>query len=111
MSQSLWAQPGETFSHKNASKEYGLEEHEIIEAMREGKLQYKENSAHGSPYYRLLRTEVRALAVELRGAKHFEKQQIEHQIKNATKEINSCKRKQKSLEKEKAILVSKLANL
>jgi hypothetical protein len=41
MTQALWTQKGESLSHKNASKEYGLEESEIIEAIRAGKLQYK----------------------------------------------------------------------
>lgn len=111
MSQGLWTQPGETLSHNNACKEYGLEEHEIFDAIKLGKLQYKENYAHGNPYYRLLRYEVKALVVELRGDKYFEKQEVEFQIKNVTKEINSCKRKLKSKEKEKIMLIKKLDEL
>jgi len=111
MSHALWTQPGETLSHNNACKEYGLEKHEIFDAIKLGKLQYKENYAHGNPYYRLLREEVKSLVVELRGDKFFEKQEIEFQIKKATKEINSCKRKIKSKEKEKIMLTKKLADL
>ena len=107
MSQALWTQPGATLSHKNACKEYGFEKHEIFDAMKMGKLQYKENYAHGNPYYKLLREEVKALAVELRGENYFEKQEIEYQIKKVTKEINSYKRKLKSKEKEKIILIKK----
>ncbi len=108
MSQALWTQQGETLSHKNACKEYCLEEHEIIEAMRAGKLQYKENYAHGNPYYRLLRKEVIALTIELRGESFFKKQEIEHKIKEVKKEINSCKRKLKKFEKDKELLLKKL---
>ena len=111
MSQGLWTQPGETLSHNNACKEYGLEKHEIFDAIKLGKLQYKENYAHGNPYYKLLRQEVIALVIELRGENFFKKQEIEFQIKKATKEINSCKRKIKSKEKEKIMLLKKLEEL
>ena len=33
MSQTLWTQPGETLSHNNACKEYGLEKYEIFDAI------------------------------------------------------------------------------
>ena len=48
VSQADWTQPGATLSHKNACKEFGIEESEIIEAIRRGRLQYKENYAHGN---------------------------------------------------------------
>lgn len=110
-SKALWTQQGETLSHKNACREFGLEEHEIIEAIKAGTLQYKKNYAHGNPYFRVLRKEVKALAIELRGEKYFEKQEIEFKIKKVTKEINSCKRKLKAFEKEKALLNEKLAQM
>ena len=111
MTQALWTQKGESLSHKNASREFGLEESEIIEAIRVGKLQYKVNYVHGNPYYKLLRKEVKALAVDLRGESHFKKQEIEYQIKKITKEINSCKRNLKEFEREKEALIEKLAHL
>ena len=111
MSKTLWTQSGETLSHNNACKEYGLEKDEIFNAMKSGKLQYKENYAHGNPYYKLLRKEVISLVIELRGENFFEKQEIEFKIKKATKEINSCKRKIKLKEKEKILLIKKLKNL
>ncbi len=111
MSQALWTKQGETLSHKNACKEFCLEENEVIEAMKAGKLQYKKNYAHGNPYFRLLRREVKALAIELRGENYLEKQEIEFKIKKATREINSCKRKLKAFEKEKALLIKKLTQI
>jgi len=111
VTQALWTQKGESLSHKNASREFGLEESEIIEAIRVGKLQYKVNYVHGNPYYKLLRKEVKALAVDLRGESHFRKQEIEYQIKTITKEINSCRRKLKAFEREKEALIHKLAHL
>ena len=67
MSNSEWTQKNGTLSHKNAIKEFGLSENEIIQAMTSGKLQYRQNYAHGNPYYKFLRSEVKALAQELHG--------------------------------------------
>ena len=105
MSESQWVKQGGTFSHKNACKEFGLKEEEIIDAMKAGKLQYRQNYAHGNPYFRVLRTEVEALAVELRGRKAVEDQEIKHKLRTLTREINSLKRKLASLEKQKVELL------
>ena len=80
MSESLWHKQGETLSHKNACKEFGLTEDEIIEAIKVGKLQYRQNYAHGNPYFRLLRDEVQSLAIELRGSKGVKDQEVKHKL-------------------------------
>jgi len=105
MSESQWVKQGGTLSHKNACKEFGLTEDEVINAIRMGKLQYRQNYAHGNPYFRVLRVEVEALAIELRGEKSVEEQEIKHQLKKINKEINSLKRKLASLEKQKVELL------
>ena len=101
MSESLWHQQGGTLSHKNACKEFGLTEDEVFQGMKSGKLQYRENYAHGNPYFRLLRNEVKSLAQELHGAKQAEKQENKHKLQKINQEINSLKRKIASLEKQK----------
>jgi len=105
MSESLWVQPGGTLSHKNACKEFGLTEEQVIEAIQVGKLQYKQNYAHGNPYFKLLRVEVEALALELQGSKGVEEQEIKHKLRTINREINSLKRKLTSLEKQKLKLI------
>ena len=105
MSESLWQRQGATLSHKNACKEFGLTEDEIIEAMKVGKLQYRQNYAHGNPYFRLLRDEVQSLAIELRGAKGVEDQEVKHKLAKINREINSLKKKLSSLEKQKVELL------
>ena len=105
MSESLWVKQGGTFSHKNACKEFGLTEEEIIDAMKAGKLQYRQNYAHGNPYFRVLRIEVEALATELHGNKAVKQQEIKHRLRKINKEINSLKRKHASLEKPKVELL------
>ena len=105
MSEPQWQKQGATLSHKNACKEFGLTENEVIAAMKAGKLQYLVNYAHGNPYYKLLRLEVEQLALELRGAKGIEDQEIKYKVQQINKEINSHKRKLASLEKQKIELI------
>ena len=88
MSESVWRQQGATLSHKNACKEFGLTENEVFEAMKAGKLQYRQNYAHGNPYFRLLRNEVKSLTEELHGAKRAEEQEIKHKLEKINKEKN-----------------------
>lgn len=107
MSESPWQKQGATLSHKNACKEFGLSEDEVFEAMKVGQLQYRQNYAHGNPYFRLLRSEVNSLAQEMRGAKHVEEQEVKHKLQKINKEINSLKRKLASLEKQKIELIAK----
>ena len=105
MSDPQWTKQGGTFSHKNACKEFGLTEDEIIDAMKAGKLQYRQNYAHGNPYFRVLRKEVEVLAKELHGNKSVEDQEVKFKLQKINREINSLKRKLSSLEKQKVELL------
>lgn len=107
MSESQWHIQGGTLSHKNACKEFGLTEDEVFTAMKAGKLQYRKNYAHGNPYFRLLRSEVKSLAQELHGAESVEEQEVKHRLQKINKEIDSLKRKIVSLEKQKIELITK----
>jgi hypothetical protein len=104
MPESQWRKKGATLSHKNACKEFNLTEEQIMAAMQAGKLQYRQNYAHGNPYFRLLRSEVKTLALEVHGADSIKKQEAKHQLDQINREINSLKRKIISLEKQKGEL-------
>jgi len=67
MTMSTWNKKGATLSDKSACKEFGISQQEIIQAINEGKLQYRQNHIHGNPYLRLLREEVEDLVIEKRG--------------------------------------------
>ncbi|QQO53460.1 MAG: hypothetical protein N838_08910 [Thiohalocapsa sp. PB-PSB1] len=107
MSDSEWHKQGGTLSHKNACKEFGFTEDEIINAMKDGKIQYRQNWAHGNPYFRVLRSEVQSLAQERHGSKGMQRQKIEFELQKINKEINSHKRKIKALERQKLDLIKK----
>ncbi len=106
MPESLWQKQGATLSHKNACKEFGLKEDVIFQAMKVGKLQYRQNYAHGNPYFRLLRNEVKSLAQQLHGTKGVEEQEVKHKLQRINREINSLKRKLASLEKQRIGLIA-----
>ena len=111
MSESMWQKQGETLSHNNAwIKQYGLTEKQIIEAMKQGKLQYRQNYAHGNPYFPLLRREVESLAQELLCAKGANEQAVKHQLATINKEINSLKRRLTTLEEQRIQLLQKQNN-
>lgn len=105
MSESDWTKQGRTLSHKNACKELGLTEDEVFRAIKLGKLQYRQNSAHGNPYFKLLRVEVESLALELHGSQGIKDAKIMHKLRTINTEINSLKRKLASLEKQKSELI------
>ena len=67
---SAWSEKGATLSDKSARKEFGLTQEEIIEAIRDGKLQYRNANIYGNPYFRLLRSEVETLVSETHDGKY-----------------------------------------
>ncbi|NOR25892.1 MAG: hypothetical protein GQ542_16195 [Desulforhopalus sp.] len=110
MSSSDWTKKGATLSDKSARKEFGLTQNQIIDAIKSGKLQYRQNHIHGNPYLRLLRNEVESLAKELFGNDYFEDQKLQNKLSQINSEINRLKRKIKVLEKNKEELIERNVN-
>jgi hypothetical protein len=103
---SLWVKKGGSMSMKNACKEFGLKEPEILQAIDNQELHYKLCYAHGNPYLKLLTSELQVLAEKLYGKKKVKQQKFNVEIQKIDKEINSLKRKIKVLEKKKADLLA-----
>ena len=97
-----WNLKGAALSDKTARTEYGLTQEEIIEAIRRGELQYRENSIHGNPYIRLLRSEIEKLIENKYGQNHLDRQKQEAELKSINREIRQLKTKMNRLEKRKA---------
>ncbi|MHB1685837.1 MAG: hypothetical protein ACYCVH_00430 [Ignavibacteriaceae bacterium] len=47
-----WTKKDGSLSDKTASKEFGLTQNDIINAINEGKLQFREGSIYGNPFSR-----------------------------------------------------------
>jgi hypothetical protein len=99
-----WTEQGATLSDKAAMQKYGLSRVEIYAAMRAGKLQYREQSMHGNPWFRLLRREVEALIAEKRGSAGLEAQKRMAEIAEIDKRLRAIKREAAKLERRRAEL-------
>ncbi len=105
-----WSDKGATFSDKSARKEFGISQAEIMDGIRDGSLQYRENHIHGNPYFRLFRHEVEALVLSKYGDDYLEKRKLDNELKEINSELRRIKSRMKKLEKRKADLTAFLEN-
>jgi hypothetical protein len=102
----MWSQKGATLSDKSARKEFGLTQAEIIQAIKAGKLQYRQNAVFGNPFLRLLRREVEALVDDKYGHKYLKQQQLKTELGHINKELRRLKAQIISLEHRKAAVLA-----
>ncbi len=107
-SKSVWTIKGATLSDKNARKEYGISQEEILRGINEGKLHYQQNHIHGNPYLKLIRKEVEKFIKESHGDSFLEKQNTAYRLKQVNTELRKLKKQQKKLSSEKEELELKL---
>jgi len=105
---SAWFEKGATLSDKSARKEFGLTQEEIIEGIKDGKLQYRINNVFGNPYLKLVRSEVEAFIDEKYGSNYLKKKKIKKELAQANKELKRLKAQVVSLEQRKAELLASL---
>ena len=105
---SVWSKKGATLSDKSARKEFGLTQEEIIEAINDGKLQYRHNSIFGNPFLRLIRSEVEALVDEKYGSNYLKKKKFKKELAQVNRELRILKPQVASLEQRKAELLAGL---
>jgi len=101
MNKQEWIKKHGSLSDKTASKEFGLTQKDIINAINEGKLQFREGSVYGNPFFRLLRSEVEKLAEEKFGKNFLIASKAKTELKNINKELKELKLKVEQLEKQK----------
>jgi hypothetical protein len=107
---SPWTTKGATLSHKSAEKEFSLTFDEIVEGIRAGKLQYRENSIYGAPFLRLIRSEVEALVSEKYGKDHLNKKKWKKELSEINKTLKQLKSQTLLLESRKAELLELLGS-
>ena len=103
-----WSRKGATLSDKSARKEFGLTQEEIIEAIRDQKLQYRTNNVFGNPYLRLLRREVEALVATKYGGDYVEKKKVRKELTQVNRELKALKAQMVSLEQKRGELLESL---
>ena len=105
---SAWQRKGATLSDKTARKEYRLTQDEIVEAIRDGQLQYRENSIHGNPFLRLLLHEVEALIERKHGADYLKDKQLMKELAAVNRELKKLKKQIGALEGRRSQLLADL---
>ena len=105
---SEWQRKGATLSDKTARKELGLTQDEIVQAIRTGKLHWREASMHGNPWLRLLRREVEALVKKKHGDDYLKEQQAKTELEGINRELKRLKTRARVLEERKAKLMADL---
>ena len=105
---SAWGIKGGTLSDKTAQKEFGLTQDEIIDAIRAGKLQYRENNIYGSPFLRLLRSEVEALVKRKYGGDYLEQKKLKKELAEVNRTLKALHAQAAALEKRRAELLKLL---
>ena len=106
---SEWQRKGATLSDKTARKEFGLTQDEIVQAIRAGKLHYREASMHGNPWLRLLRREVEALVKKKHGDDYLKVQQAKTELGGINRELKRLKTQVAALEERKSKLMADFA--
>ena len=101
MNNQEWTKKNGSLSDKTAFTEFGLTQNHIINAISERKLQFREGSIYGNPFFRLLRTEVEKLVEEKFGKKFLIVAKAKTELKNINKELKELKFKVELLEKQK----------
>jgi hypothetical protein len=103
-----WVRKGATMSDKNASREFGLTQHEVYDAIRAGKLQYRQAYAHGNPWLRLLRREVESLARSAHGDLHVQQNQAQAELTRVNRDIRRLRAELAALEERRTELTATL---
>lgn len=95
-----WNAKGATLSDATAEKEFGIPRADLHRAIQAGRLHYQVASMHGNPWFRLLRTEVEAMAKERLGADGLQQRALQTQLAKAQREIRSLQKRQTALKKQ-----------
>ena len=103
---SEWQRKGATFSDKTARKEFGLTQDEIVQAIRAGRLHYRQNSVFGNPFLRLLRREVEALVKKKHGGNYLNDQKAKTELAHINRELRRLKTQMAALEERKSKLIA-----
>jgi hypothetical protein len=105
-----WRRKGGTLSDKTAREEFGLTDEEIASAVRAGKLQYREGSMYGNPWWRFLRREVEALVAAKRGNGYLIESKAKTELKQIDRELKQLKTQIAKLEERKSKLIARPKN-
>ncbi len=103
-----WRRKGATLSDKSARQEFDLTQDEIVQAIQDGTLHYRESSMHGNPWLRLLRREVEALVRKKNGKDYLRNIEAKTELTCINSDLARLKAQIARLELRKAELIAEL---
>jgi hypothetical protein len=104
-----WTRKGATISDKTARAEFGLTQEQIVDAINDGKLQYRVNYVYDNPWYRLLRREVEDLVEEQGGTDHLTQVKLKAELAKVERELRRHRKEIKLLEEQRSKLRAELS--
>jgi hypothetical protein len=102
-----WTRKGATLSEVTAHKEYGVEPEFVVKGINAGKLEYREGAIHGSPYIRVLRSQLEAYIVEEFGDDYLRTWQEKTQLREISQEMAKLRKRLDELAARKAAIESR----
>ncbi len=99
-----WVRKGAVLSDVTAEKEYKISRDFVFQGINAGKLEFREGSVWGNPFFRILRSQLEAYIVEEFGQEYLAEVKGKTELRTVKKEITALKKKLKELEGRKAEL-------
>ncbi len=101
-----WNRKGASLSDVTAKKEYGVDRDFIVKGIRAGKLEYREGAVWGSPYLRLLRSQLEQYIAEELGADRLSSGKNQTELRKIKKEMADLKKRLDELQARRTELES-----
>ncbi len=99
-----WTRKGATLSDVTALKEYGVDQKFIMKGICTKKLEYREGSMWGNPYFKLVRSQLERFIIEELGADYLSQEKNKTELRVIKKEISALKKRLGELEARKKIV-------
>ena len=99
-----WNRKGATLSDVTAQKEFGVSRDFIVQGIRAGKLEYREGSVWGSPYIKVLRSQLELYIAEQHGADRVSQGKSQTELRGIKKEMTTLKKRLRELQTRKTKL-------
>ena len=93
-----WNRKGATLIDVTATKEFGVSRDFIVEGIRAGKLEYREGAIWGSPYLRVLRSQLEQYIAEELGDDRLASGKLQTDLRKIKKEMADLKKRLTGLE-------------
>ena len=96
-----WTRKGAVLSDVTAQKEYGVTREFIVEGIQAGKLEFREGSVWGNPYFKILRSQLEQYIAAQFGPGHLASKKSQAELRAINKEIAQLRTKLVALEARK----------